>query len=447
MEENKDIKEENIELIDEKEFKEKTSFKEKLHTAKEWILDHGKIVMPVILLVCVAVTVIIALNANREDKLNKAAESAALEAQTQTETTAETSTLDAPQYELEENAYPEVNAVVKDYYDAMAKGDMLTVCSLNSYIDDVEKIRIEEQSKYIESYPEITVYTKPGLSENTYVVYAATKTKFTDLDTSVPGMKTYYVTIGSDGENSISDGTFDDSIYDYISSVTLQDDVVDLNNRIVVEYNDLLSENEEVNEYIAYLKEKINEEVGVMLADLEKTEDTTETTESTEENATDTAVVVTKVKATDVVNIRVSDSEGADKVGKAQKGQEFVLVEEKPNGWSEIEYEDGTAFIKSEYLEAVQTVTIGDGDTENTSTDNTETADTDTTTDSSSSTKKAKVNDSGVRIRKEASTDSDIITSLYEGTEVELIESMSNGWSKIKYNGQTGYIKSEYLDD
>lgn len=57
------------------------------------------------------------------------------------------------------------------------------------------------------------------------------------------------------------------------------------------------------------------------------------------------------------------------------------------------------------------------------------------------------VNTDGVRIRKEASTDSGIVTVLNKTAEVEIIED-SGEWYKIKYtwNGNyEGYIKKEFI--
>ena len=50
------------------------------------------------------------------------------------------------------------------------------------------------------------------------------------------------------------------------------------------------------------------------------------------------------------------------------------------------------------------------------------------------------------RIRKERSTDSDILATVYQGESVQAIESYSDGWSKVTYNGKTGYCKTEYLE-
>lgn len=50
-----------------------------------------------------------------------------------------------------------------------------------------------------------------------------------------------------------------------------------------------------------------------------------------------------------------------------------------------------------------------------------------------------------VNIRKDASSSSESLGKITAGTSVERIETLSNGWSKVLYDGKTAYIKSEYL--
>lgn len=55
-----------------------------------------------------------------------------------------------------------------------------------------------------------------------------------------------------------------------------------------------------------------------------------------------------------------------------------------------------------------------------------------------------KVNVDATRIREENNTSSNIITNIYEGDEVEILE--DNGdWYKIKYGSKTGYVKKEFI--
>ncbi len=60
--------------------------------------------------------------------------------------------------------------------------------------------------------------------------------------------------------------------------------------------------------------------------------------------------------------------------------------------------------------------------------------------------KKAYVNTQTANMRKEANTASEIVTSLTLNTEVE-VYAEENGWSKIKVNGQEGYISTALLSD
>lgn len=420
--------------------------KEKFMIARDWVMDHNKIVMPIVLVVCVLITILVAVNANHREALEKEAQQAAMAVASEGSSIS-VEGLGTPSFELEENAHPEINNLIRTYYDAQAQGDVETISSLNTYLNEIETIRVQELSKYIESYPVLNVYTKPGLVENAYVAYVYSEVKFVDADQLLPGMQTYYIGLDENGDYFINDGTYDDSVWNYIKEVTLQDDVVDLNNKVVVEYNDLLAEDEELNEFIAYLKEKINEDVGEILAQVEQAEageTEIEVASNNEEAAEGMAQTAVKtVRATDVVNIRSSDSEEADKIDKAQIGQEFTLLEEKGNGWSKVSYNDGEAYIKSDYLEFVSEEALT-ADASETSDSEESPEDVQSTSSNDTASGTVKVMES-VKVRKSASTSSDALGTVYAGDELELIMKQADGWTKVKYNGQTAYVKSDYV--
>lgn len=424
------------------------TLREKVITARDFIMDHSKIVMPLVLIVCVIITVVIAVNANHREALEKEAEQAAMAVPTEEGKAVSVEGLEMPEYELEENAHPEINNLVRTYYDAQASGDIDVISKLNTYLDEIEIIRVQEMSKYVESYPVLNVYTKPGLTEDAYVAYVCSEVKFAEMEQELPGMQTFYIGLNDDGSYFINDGTNDTNITNYIKKITLQDDVVDLNNKVVVEYNELLAEDEELEEYIAYLREKINEDVGEILAQAEQTETEVSKPEPEEETEPEAPMVAKTVRATDVVNIRSSDSEEADRIDKAQIGQEFQLLEERGNGWSKVSYNDGEAFIKSDYLEVVEeepveTASVQEEEQDNTTAVSTDTNDTADTTDIASGTVKVK---ESVRIRKSASTDSEVLGTAYAGDEFDLVMKQADGWTKIKYKGQTAFIKSDYVE-
>lgn len=418
------------------------TLREKVITIRDFIIDHSKIIMPLVLIVCVIITVIIAVNANHRDALEREAQQAAMAVPTEEEQAVSMEGLELPEYELEENAHPEINNLVRAYYDAQASGDVDVISELNTYLDEIEIIRVQEMSKYVESYPELNVYTKPGLTEGAYVAYVCSEVKFSEMEQELPGMQTFYIGLNDDGSYFINDGTNDTNITNYIKKITLQDDVVDLNNKVVVEYNELLAEDEELEEYIAYLKDKINEDVGEILAQAEQPEADSSETDPVEETKPEEPLVAKTVRATDVVNIRSSDSEEADRIDKAQIGQEFQLLEERGNGWSKVSHNGKEVFIKSDYLEVVEEKPVETAAVQEEEQDNTP----DTPADSNETTSGTVTVKEGVKIRKSASTDSESLGTAYAGTKLELIMKQADGWTKIKYKGQTAFVKSDYVE-
>lgn len=411
---------------------------EKLEAFKGFLSRNLKIVLPVVLLVCVLITVIVAITAGKREEAGK--EVAAVEVEQIPEESIATA-IATPEVALEENAIPEVNSFFEKYYDAMASGDLDALSTMNNYIDDTERIRIQENSKYIEKYENLDVYTKTGPVEGAYLAYVYSEIKFKDYETLVPGMQAYYLCTDDQGNIFVNDGEEDASVTSYIREVSLQDDVVDLNNKVAVAYNDMLAEDEELSAFLVDLTSTIGAAVGETLAKEEGSEVIEE--EPVEEEAAPALTKVTKVKTTDVVNVRSSDSETADKVGKAQTGQEFELVEQRGNGWSKIIFEGKEAYIKTDYLEpSAEEIIVAD---------NAET-DGDGNGDSNSETAE-NVNVSGkvtvkenVRVRDAASENGNKIATVYVGDKLDFVEKMSNGWTKIKYNGKIAYVKSDYVE-
>ena len=56
------------------------------------------------------------------------------------------------------------------------------------------------------------------------------------------------------------------------------------------------------------------------------------------------------------------------------------------------------------------------------------------------------VNTDAVRLREKPSTDSNIITNIYQNEEMEILETEGD-WIKVKYGENTGYVKKEYIKE
>ena len=423
--------------------------KAKFDALRNWFIRYPKIVLSVILVICVGLTIVIAIKANkRKVELEKSVVSA------ENGEGADEALEEIPLVPLEKDAVPGINEFFETYYEATMCGDTETMSNMVYYMDATEKLRAAETSKYTESST-IEVYTKTGPNEGTYIAFVSTELKFYDYDKPLPGLNTFYVCTREDGSFYINeDYEPSESERRYMREVMLQDDVIDLNNKTAVAYNDMLAENSTLVDFLSDLTIEIEKNVGETLARAEGTEQTDSREGDAEEDAQETdtpnvsgtptsETVVTEVKTTDVVNIRTSDSETADKLGKAAIGDTFKLLEERGNGWSKVEYNGEEAFIKSNYLEPSKTevrdaaqATETDGETTSEKPDDNETA-------ATSVTVTVKEN---VRIRSGASETSDKLATAYAGEKLEVIMKQADGWTKIKYKGKTAYVKSDYVE-
>ena len=375
---------------------------------------------------------------------------------------------------MEENAYPEVNALVEKYYTASADGDADTLAQIYKGLDETEILKAVAASEYIEKFDNITVYTKPGPVEGSYVAYVYNEVKLYEYDGNVPGLETLYICTDDNGNLYINGDIADANELDYLKQINVQSDVIDLNNKVASSYNEMVSGDETLAELLTRMRSGLQVSVGEALATSEASTPEESASDSSAEEATDdtkTTVTTRVIKATDVVNIRSSDSETADILDKTTIGQEFKELEALANGWSKVEYKNSVAYVKTEFFEIVsEETTVVDNATEDASaqednadasaaasasssdasasaSSSTATASTGATDKKDSTAKTGKmVVQETVRLRKEASTDSDILETLYAGTSVEVTEQYASGWAKVTYKNKTGYIKSEFLD-
>ena len=406
----------------------KETFKDKILRIVDFVLAHGKFVFPIILIAAVAVTVTIALQAG-SDKVT-AAESPENGQASLSDGDAPEG-LVVPDATLEVNAYPEVNALINIYYLAMADGDADTIASIQSSMSDMERIRIVEMGKYIESYPVIEVYTKPGPEENSYVVIVYNKTIMSYYpEDEIPGYASYYVCTKEDGTLYINLEDVTEEVFDYIRKVAQQDDVVDLCNKIEVEYNELCLEKPELFSYITQVEQELKIAAGIALAQQiseaegEGSEPEPEGGEQENEGETEGPVTPEQIgpiyaTTTATVNVRNSDSETADRVTKVSANTKVEVLEQRLNGWSLVNYNGTEGFIKSEYLNIMESAS------------NVQIIGTVTPT-------------TNLNVRVAPSQTAQKLGVAVGGDELNLIADEGE-WCKVVYNGQIGYVKAEYV--
>ena len=336
---------------------------------------------------------------------------------------------------LEVDAYEEVNAVVLQYFNGLSSGDLALVESSVDVLTDEEKMTIEKKKDYIEAYNNVVCYTKKGLEENSYVVFASYDMKIYNIETAAPGIMALYVCMGEDGNYCIFNGEASEELTNYVLELAAEEEVAAVIADVDARYQQLVAENEDLGKFAQTM--------------LESQEEATEAAEEPEAPAAgDGKELEEPVKTTvnDGIRIREARSTESRMLGSIVSGTEVNVYASYEDGWSKIDYSGLKGYCKTEFLTSTEGVPMlsteeasetTDAETENTASEN---------ADVTAVNKTMKFKDT-VRIRKERSTESDRIANGYVNDDVKVIENYSDGWSKVEYNGVTGYCKTEFLKE
>lgn len=405
---------------------------EKWKIIRDYVVKHCKIIFPIVVIVVVAMTVVFALGARKEKAAadSQQAESQSLQ-QDSSEAEQSVAIEDIP---LVENEDGELYTLLATYYNAMAEGDTETILSICSEYSENELLRLQERAKYLEYYPTLEIYTKPGPEAGSTVAYVYYKLVFVNHTEEVPGFQAWYICTNEEGNLYINTtGELQEDVNDYIVTVSTQADVVELYNKVQVEYNEVITAHPELLTYMQELSAQVNTSVGTVLAqeNASNAGEDGNTDATGTENGGDTGTDVQPSEetpvdngpqyatATTTVNVRSSDSEQADKLGKVTGGSRVQVQEVIANGWTKIVFEGKDGYIKSEYLQMAESAAGQDVIGTVTATTN-------------------------INVRSAASETADRLGVLAAGESLDLLAN-ENGWCKVKYNGQVGYVKSDYV--
>lgn len=140
----------------------------------------------------------------------------------------------------------------------------------------------------------------------------------------------------------------------------------------------------------------------------------------TEKPAETITPLVQTLYTTEDVNVRAAGDLNAVILGGLYAGCGVTQTGYTSDGWIQIQYNGATGYIWGEYTSTKMPVL----------------------TKTSSGTMYATA---GVNIRAGYSSDHAVIGVLEKGEGIEITGTTSNGWIRVKYNGNTGYIFADYL--
>jgi uncharacterized protein YraI len=411
-------------------------WKDKMRNLISSIIKHGKVAFPVILIVAVAFTVFLALSLSRNSSESQGDMTAPLASVMESELKQIELIKDVPEDPLVQNTDKAMVDLVTEFYQAKADGNLTMIQRLRNFTDETEEIQIAEFAKYIAGYPLIEIYTKAGYQKDSYITYVFYEALFEGHPEQLPGIEALYVCTNDNGELYINNDleSLTTQEQEYMQTIHGQADVEELYNKVNYDFLELLLAHPDLEEYIDELTLEVKKAVGETLAaQIAATEAQTEQPDETPVQPDEVGLdpggeALAEVveagpvygTATTTVNVRSSDSEQADKIGKVTGGSKIQVMEQKANGWSKVKIDAGEGYIKSEYLDVPEPVEAGDIIGTVTAASN-------------------------VNIRASASQTADKIGVVTGGEEVSLI-SRENGWCKITYNGLVGFIKEDYVE-
>lgn len=427
-------------------------FKQKLKkifedsTGVQWEnLDHKKVYIALAALVVVVVLVIaLAVNAvsgTKDASKAQKQEKVTTEADESTETSEDVA--DEVQEEddsLKVDAYEEINDLITRYFTGLASGDMELVAGTVDVLTEEEKLTIDKKKDYIESYDQITCYTKKGLEEDSYVVFAAYEMKIYNIDTPAPGIMALYVCTADDGSMYIFNGDASDELTDYVLQLAVDEEVAAVISDVDTRYQQLVAENEDLGKF-----------ADTMLQSQEEVADIEPDAPSSEEGVTELETPV-ETLVTETVRIRSERSTESEILDTIAAGTGVKVYANYEDGWSKIDYNGTAGYCKTEFLQDTAGVSTPSEEAQPTETETQDPEPEESEESVSENTEVTAVNKKmqfkdTVTVRADRSADSERLTTGYAMEFPTVIESYSDGWSKIEYNGVTGYCKTEFLQD
>lgn len=296
---------------------------------REWLSDNLRYILlglAVILIIVVAVFAV-KLIGNMGDKTpDKGSESSsqpAVVVDTETQSESETSS------PLVQNDTAILD-LVQRYYTAVGNKDIDTLKQIVESLDEDAQQTILN-SNVVESYNNITVYSKNGPVDGSYVVYTYYDGKLTGIETPAPSLSMLYICTNEDGSLYVADPESDEQVKTFIEKTSAESDVAALVSDVNQKYAEALESD-------PALKQRMEElslpETEAVLPDSDEA--------GVEANK--------KVAATDVCYVRSDSVETADPLGMLAVGETVTRIRKLDNGWSEVRYGDAVGYVKSDYL-------------------------------------------------------------------------------------------------
>ncbi len=319
------------------------------------------------------------------------------------EPTDEIDTSQEPEEEQEEESNPEILELLSTYYNSYAAGDVAKLSSLTKYLSKMEKDYISMLNEHVEAYSNVSCIVGEGRDEGDYIVSVVYDMKFAGVDEALPGMNIFYVQTKDDGalfinnryssfNRELEEQKTKKKILELIEKFENSDEVQKFQIEVQDRYDKIIDGNEK-------LEKKVNE----------------------------VAEAISKWKESYTAPEEDTKEEESPKEEEPKQEPKEEPKEEEPQQ----EPEDNSQSNESE--------------------DNT----TDNTGDNSGEGNSSGLNyvpdgtvmtaNDGYNVRVSMNESAELVGTTAVGDTIKVIMSYAEGWTKVEWNGTTGYIRTDLL--
>ena len=363
------------------------------------------------------------------------------------------------------NKNDDLDKLIRDYYKAYQNADIATLQALANPYSDEELSYIQFYSGYIEQFQDISIFTKRGLDDTSYLVSVELNLKLKDIDTPAPGFDFFYVETAEDGSLYINNlyGSFNqlNGIFDCDAKVTTliatfiqQDDVLEKQALVSQKYQEALANDVGLNNFVSKtLPEGTvnwNTEYKAAVAQAEAVAAQEEADRLAQEEAERQAAIEAEEEANayygktnDEVKVRTEASSDSTSVGTLSKGTK-IKIYALEGDFYKFDFSGSRKYVSKDYVDVQEKQSETDQDNNSDNNDGDDNAN-----DNSSLPEKGEeiTLSATCNIREKMDTDSSKVAVAYAGEKVKVVMNYAEGWTKVKYGNKEGYIKTELLTE
>ncbi|HDR6289238.1 TPA: SH3 domain-containing protein [Bacillus cereus] len=133
----------------------------------------------------------------------------------------------------------------------------------------------------------------------------------------------------------------------------------------------------------------------------------------------------------DKLNVRSAASTSGSKIGSVYEGQSLSVISQESNGWYKINFNGRTGYVSGEFVKG--------GGAQPPKTDN------NTSSGGQAVNGTYRVTATALNVRSGSNPGTRSLGIVYNNQTLSVIGQEGNGWYKINFNGQTGYVSNQYV--